>query len=114
MTRKEDLPYCPVATTLQIMGSKWKLWILQELEAGPARFSQLEKKLPGISRHVLSSTLKSMLEDGIISRRVVMDAPLSVEYSLSEIGRSLEPVLEAMKTWGLEYKKFYGEAREDQ
>lgn len=88
------------------MGSKWKVLILQELQKGAIRFNDLKKKLPGISQHVLSATLKSMDEDGIVSRALLAPKALCVEYSLSELGQSLIPVLEAMRIWGLEYQKF--------
>lgn len=101
MIRKEDLPPCPVVTTLQIIGSKWKLYILQELEQKPMRFGELQRALSGISKHVLNATLKSMRQDGIILRTVLAGAPVRVEYSLSGLGESLRPVLEAMKAWGL-------------
>lgn len=105
MIKKQDLPNCPVATTLQIIGSKWKVWILLELQRKPWRFGELRKSLAGISRHVLNTSLKSMLQDGIIDKKILSLSPHCVEYRLSELGNTLLPVLETMKAWGLEYQK---------
>lgn len=103
--KKEDLPPCPVATTVQLIGSKWKLLIMRNLLKRPWRFNELKKDLDGISQKILTSSLRSMEEDGIIVRTVYPEVPPRVEYSLSEMGESMRPILDAMEEWGTEYKK---------
>lgn len=104
MLKKEELPACPVATTVQMVGSKWKLLILRNLLARPWRFNELRKNLEGISQKVLTDSLRSMEEDGIITRTVYPEVPLRVEYSLSELGKSMRPIIKAMEQWGIDYK----------
>ena len=104
MRTKEELPACPVATTVQLIGSKWKLLILRDLQARPWRFNELKKELEGISQKVLTDSLRSMEEDGIVTRTVYPEVPPRVEYSLTETGVSLKPVIKAMKDWGIHYK----------
>ena len=105
MLKKEELPDCPVATTVQLIGNKWKLLILRDLLVRPWRFNELRKDLDGISQKVLTESLQSMESDGIIVRTVYAEVPPRVEYSLSELGRTLRPILDAMQAWGQEYKK---------
>ena len=105
MKTKNELPECPVATCVQMIGSKWKLLILRNLMARPWRFNELKKSLDGISQKVLTDALRAMEADGIINRRVYAEVPLRVEYSLSEVGESLRPVLKSMEIWGMEYQK---------
>ena len=107
MLTKEELPECPVATTVQLIGSKWKLLILRNLSARPWRFNELRKDLDGISQKVLTDSLRSMEEDGIVIRTVYPEVPPRVEYSLSELGQSMWPILEAMQEWGNNYKAKY-------
>lgn len=104
MTRRYDLPQCPVALTVNIIGSKWKLLILQQLSTGGKRFNELQRALSGISNKALSSSLHALDEDGIILRHVHNGCPISVEYKLSDIGLSLKPVLDAMSVWGTQYR----------
>ena len=104
MLKKEELPECPVATTVQLIGNKWKLLILRNLLARPWRFNELRKSLDGISQKVLTESLRSMESDGIIVRTVYAEVPPRVEYSLSELGETLRPILDAMQAWGQEYK----------
>lgn len=104
MKTKEELPECPVATTVSIIGSKWKLLIIRNLLSRPWRFNELKKDLDGISQKVLTDSLRSMEEDGIIMRTVYPEVPLRVEYALSELGESMRPILDAMYRWGTEYK----------
>ncbi|MBD5146951.1 MAG: helix-turn-helix transcriptional regulator [Ruminococcus sp.] len=104
MVTKEELPACPVATTVQIIGSKWKLLIIRNLMERPWRFNELKNDLEGISQKVLSDSLRSMEEDGIIVRNVYPEVPPKVEYSLTELGESMRPILDAMAVWGTEYK----------
>ena len=105
MLKKEELPDCPVATTVQLIGNKWKLLILRNLLARPWRFNELRKSLDGISQKVLTESLRSMESDGIIVRTVYAEVPPRVEYSLSELGETLRPILDAMQAWGTEYKQ---------
>ncbi len=108
MLKKEELPVCPVATTLQMVGSKWKLLILRNLLERPWRFNELRKNLEGISQKVLTDSLRSMEEDGIITRTVYPEVPPRVEYSLSELGESMRPIIKAMELWGIQYKEQKG------
>lgn len=104
MLTKDDLPACPVATTVQLIGSKWKILILRNLLARPWRFNELRRDLDGISQKVLTDSLRSMEEDGIITRTVYPEVPPRVEYALSDLGESMRPILNAMEQWGIEYK----------
>jgi len=104
MKTKEELPDCPVATTVQLIGSKWKLLILRNLLARPWRFNELRKSLEGISQKVLTDSLRSMEEDGIITRTVYPEVPPRVEYALSELGESMRPIIKSMEEFGLSYK----------
>ena len=104
MLKKEELPKCPVATTVQLIGNKWKLLILRNLRIRPWRFNELQKSLEGISQKVLTESLRSMEADGIIIRTVYAEVPPRVEYSLSELGETMRPILDAMEKWGNDYK----------
>ena len=105
MLTKDELPICPVATTVQIIGSKWKLLILRNLLQRPWRFNELKKDLEGISQKVLTDSLRSMEADGIIDRTVYAEVPPRVEYALTELGETLRPILDAMEVWGMNYQK---------
>ena len=105
MLKKEELPACPVATTVQLNGSKWKLLIMRNLLQRPWRFNKLKKDLEGISQKVLTDSLRSMEADGIITRTVYPEVPPRVEYALSDLGESMRPIMDAMEIWGTEYKK---------
>lgn len=104
MLTKEEMPACPVATTVALIGSKWKLLIIRNLLARPWRFNELKKDLEGISQKVLTDSLRSMEADGIITRTVYPEVPLRVEYALTELGKSLKPILDSMWAWGEAYK----------
>lgn len=104
MITKEEMPECPVATVVQMIGSKWKLLILRNLLQRAWRFNELKKSLEGISQKVLTDSLRQMEADGIIIRTVYGGAQLKVEYSLSEIGESMRPIIAAMENWGNFYK----------
>ena len=108
MLTKEEMPACPVATTVALIGSKWKLLILRNLLVRPWRFNELKKDLEGISQKVLTDSLRSMESDGIITRTVYPEVPPRVEYSLSELGETMRPILNAMEVWGREYKQKQG------
>lgn len=104
MLTKEELPVCPVATTVQLIGSKWKLLIIRNLRARPWRFNELRKDLEGISQKVLTDSLREMEANGIITRTVYPEVPPRVEYALSPLGETLGPILDAMAQWGNDYK----------
>lgn len=105
MLTKEEMPACPVATTVQMIGSKWKLLIMRNLLARPWRFNELKRDLAGISQKVLTDSLRSMENDGIIIRTVYPEVPPRVEYALSELGESMRPIIKSMEQWGLNYKE---------
>ena len=105
MLTKEELPACPVATTVQMIGSKWKLLIMRNLLARPWRFNELKKDLAGISQKVLTDSLRSMEADGIITRTVYPEVPPRVEYALSDLGESMRPIIKSMEVWGMAYKE---------
>lgn len=100
----DNLPDCPVETTLVLISDKWKVLILRELINGTKRFGELKKSISGISQKVLTSNLRRMEETGLVSRKVYAEVPPKVEYTLTELGLSLRPILNAMADWGLEYK----------
>ena len=104
MLTKEEMPSCPVATTVALIGSKWKLLILRNLMARPWRFNELRKDLDGISQKVLTDSLRSMEEDGLVTRTVYAEVPPRVEYALSELGESMRPIIQSMQEWGLYYQ----------
>jgi DNA-binding HxlR family transcriptional regulator len=107
MTKKSELPACPVQTTVQLIGSKWKLLIMRNLLVRPWRFNELQKSLEGISQKVLTDSLRAMESDGIVVRTVYAEVPPRVEYSLSELGESMRPILAAMSDWGTNYKESF-------
>lgn len=104
MRTREELPDCPVATTVQLIGNKWKLLIIRNLLNRPWRFNELKRDLDGISQKVLTDSLRSMEEDGIITRTVYPEVPPRVEYALSELGETMRPILSSMEQWGANYK----------
>lgn len=105
MLKQDELPPCPVATTLRLIGSKWKIFILQRLLDRPYGFGELRRALEGISEKVLSSNLKELEADGIITRTVIPDTPVRTEYALSETGESMRPIIDSMRDWGLGYQE---------
>lgn len=100
----KELPACPVETTLTLIGDKWKVLILRDLISGTRRFGELKKSIGSVSQKVLTAKLRDMEESGLVKRKVYAEVPPRVEYSLTETGKSLEPVLDAMKNWGEDYK----------
>ena len=105
MLTKEELPECPVATTVQLIGNKWKLLIIRNLIYNEKqRFGDFIKTIPAISKKVLTDNLRALEEDGLIERKVFAEVPPRVEYSLSDLGKTLKPILDAMFDWGTEYK----------
>ena len=105
MKKKAELPDCPVATTVSLIGSKWKLLIMRNLLSRPWRFNELQKNLEGISQKVLTDSLRSLESDGIITRTVFPEVPPRVEYALSELGEQMRPILKEMEKFGNDYKK---------
>ena len=110
MLTKEELPDCPVATTVQLIGNKWKLLILRNLLARPWSFNEMLRSIPGISQKVLTDNLRALENDGIITRTVFPEVPPRVEYALSELGDSMRPIIDAMQAWGLNYQQLVREA----
>ena len=98
------LPACPVETTLTLIGDKWKVLILRDLMDGTKRFGQLMKSIGNVSQKVLTSQLRDMEKNGLVIRKVYAEVPPKVEYSLTDLGRSLKPILDAMRSWGEDYK----------
>ena len=105
MLLKEELPDCPAAITVNLIGSKWKLLILKKLLERPWRFNELKKSLGGISSKVLADSLRALEDDGIVIRTAYSGVPSRVEYSLSELGESMRPILKVMEEWGMAYQK---------
>ena len=104
MTNKADLPACPVETTLMLIGDKWKVLILRDLRNGTKRFGELKKSVTGISQKVLTANLRNMEENGLLTREVFPEVPPRVDYTLTELGHSMEPILDAMDKWGTAYQ----------
>lgn len=102
----KDLPKCPVETTLKLIGNKWKILIIRDLLNGTRRFNELKKGCSGISQKVLTTNLRTMEDDGLIERKAYPQVPPRVEYTLTDVGYSLAPVLNAMASWGTDYKVF--------
>ena len=101
----DNLPACPVETTLMLIGNKGKVLIIRDLLTGTKRFGELKKSIGKVSQKVLTTQLRNMEESGLISRKVYAEVPPKVEYSLTELGKSLQPILNAMLQWGTEYKE---------
>lgn len=101
---EKELPACPVETTLMLIGDKWKVLILRDLLPGTKRFGELKKSIGSASQKVLTAQLRDMEAKGLVHRRVYAEVPPRVEYSLTDLGRSLKPILDAMWTWGERYK----------
>lgn len=101
---KNELPACPVETTLTLIGDKWKVLILRDLMPGTKRFGELKKSVGNVSQKVLTAQLRAMEESGLVNRKVYAEVPPRVEYSLTELGKSLKPILDSMLAWGEAYK----------
>ena len=100
----KDLPACPVETTLTLIGDKWKVLILRDLMPGTKRFGELKKSIGNVSQKVLTAQLRAMEESGLLTRTVYAEVPPRGEYTLTELGKSLKPILDALWNWGEEYK----------
>ena len=109
MQQAKKLPACPVETTLLLIGNKWKVLILRDLMPGTKRFGELKKSIGGVSQKVLTAQLRDMEENGLVHRKVYAEVPPRVEYSLTELGKSLSPILDAMRDWGKSYQAQSGQ-----
>lgn len=107
MPNLNELPACPVETTLMLIGDKWKVLILRDLMTGTKRFSELKRSLGSVSQKVLTAQLRDMEAKGLVHRQVYAEVPPRVEYSLTDLGRSLNPILDAMRRWGEEYQSLH-------
>ena len=105
---EKNLPVCPVETTLMLIGDRWKVLIIRDLLGGTKRFGELKRSVGNISQKVLTANLRAMEESGLLSRKVYPEVPPRVEYTLTETGYSLKPILDAMLEWGAEYKQKNG------
>ncbi len=101
---KKELPACPVETTLMLISNRWNVLILRDLMEGTKRFGELKKSLGNISQKVLTANLRAMEENGLLIRTVYAQVPPKVEYTLTDTGYSLKPILDAMVQWGTQYK----------
>jgi DNA-binding HxlR family transcriptional regulator len=111
MIPKETVSACPLATTVNVIGNKCKPLILRDLLAGTKRFSELRRSIAGVSQKVLTDNLRSLEEDGIVARKIYAEVPPRVEYSLSELGETLRPVIAVMRQWGTAYKAWFEKTR---
>lgn len=109
---QKELPACPVETTLMLISDRWKVLIIRDLLGGTKRFGELKKSVGSISQKVLTANLRSMEESGLLTRKVFAQVPPRVEYTLTETGYSLKPVLDSMMAWGTEYKRMNQNAGE--
>lgn len=105
MQAEKELPACPVETTLMLIGDKWKVLILRDLMPGTKRFGELKKSIGSVSQKVLTAQLRQMEASGLLTRTVYPEVPPRVEYTLTQLGRSLKPILDAMQSWGEEYQR---------
>ena len=104
MKTKEELPACPVATAVELIGGKWKLLILRNLRMRPWRFNELQRDLDGISQKVLTDSLRQMIDDGLVYRHDYREMPPRVEYGLTELGEEMLPIIDALAAFGSYYK----------
>ncbi|MBO5103576.1 MAG: helix-turn-helix transcriptional regulator [Ruminococcus sp.] len=105
MINKAELPPCPVETTLTLIGNKWKVLIIRDLLNGTKRFGELKKSVTGISQKVLTANLRDMEKNGLLTRKIFPEVPPKVEYTLSELGYSLSPILDVLAQWGTDFKQ---------
>lgn len=105
---EKELPVCPVEITLMLISDRWKVLIIRDLLGGTRRFGEIKKSLGSISQKVLTANLRSMEDSGLLMRKVYPEVPPRVEYTLTETGYSLKPILDAMVEWGTEYKRKNG------
>lgn len=105
MSKDRELPTCPVEVTISLISDKWRVLIVRDLLNKTMRFGELKKSLFGISQKVLTQHLRAMEESGLLTRKIYPEIPPRVEYSLTETGMSLKPILDAMSEWGVKYRK---------
>ena len=113
MKTKEELPACPVATAVALVGGKWKLLILRNLRSRPWRFNELQRDLEGISQKVLTDSLRQMMDDGLVYRQDYQELPPRVEYGLTDLGREMLPILDALANFGNYYKSVVAERKNE-
>ena len=106
---KKEMPACPVETPLMLISDRWKVLIIRDLLDGTKRFGELKRSVGNISQKVLTANLRAMEESGLLTRKVYPEVPPRVEYTLTETGYSLKPILDAMKEWGTNYKNSVGD-----
>ena len=104
MKTKDELPVCPVATAGSLIGGKWKLWIIRNLKERPWRFNELQRDIEGISQKVLTDSLRQMIDDGLVYRHDYQEIPPKVEYGLTELGKEMLPIIDALADFGNYYK----------
>ena len=104
MKRKDELPVCPVATAVSLIGGKWKLLIIRNLKERPWRFNELQRDIEGISQKVLTDSLRQMIDDGLVYRHDYQEMPPKVEYGLTELGKEMLPIIDALADFGNYYK----------
>ncbi len=113
MKTKDELPVCPVATAVALVGGKWKLLILRNLRSRPWRFNELQRDLEGISQKVLTDSLRQMMDDGLVYRQDYQELPPRVEYSLTDLGKEMLPILDALANFGNYYKTVLAERKNE-
>ena len=111
MKTKNELPACPVATAVALVGGKWKLLILRNLRSRPWRFNELQRDLEGISQKVLTDSLRQMIDDGLVYRQDYQEVPPRVEYGLTDLGREMLPIIDALANFGTYYKTVVAERK---
>ena len=104
MKTKDELPVCPVATAVSLIGGKWKLLIIRNLKERPWRFNELQRDIEGISQKVLTNSLRQMIDDGLVYRHDYQEIPPKVEYGLTELGKEMLPIIDALADFGNYYK----------
>lgn len=104
MKTKDELPVCPVATAVSLIGGKWKLLIIRNLKERPQRFNELQRDIEGISQKVLTDSLRQMIDDGLVYRHDYQEIPPKVEYGLTELGKEMLPIIDALADFGNYYK----------
>lgn len=106
MISSKDLPKCPIETTVKMLGCKWKVLIIRDLLSGTKRFCELKKSVKGITQKVLTAKLRELEDLGLVERKVYPQNPPKVEYTLTDVGYTLTPVIESLKDWGKDFKKY--------
>lgn len=104
MKTKDELPVCPVATAVSLIGGKWKLLIIRNLKERPWRFNELQRDIEGISQKVLTDSFRQMIDDGLVYRHDYQEIPPKVEYGLTELGKEMLPIIDALADFGNYYK----------